>query len=630
VQPIAQNLNDWVSPAPSTGGRQNFDDICDPSSGVRHLALLREIMTNHLLDGFLVPHEDEFLNEYLPRENERLAWATGFTGSAGAAAILRHRAAVFVDGRYAVQVVDQVDQDAFETVIVESRDDLLEGLCAYLIDWVEAGSRIGCDPRLHSLEVVERLRQSLDDVGAQLVELSVNPIDEAWGRGRPSPSKVPFISYPAAYAGEATSDKIRRVREAMSVARVDAVLITSPASIAWLFNIRGNDVPRTPLTLAHAVVHASGKAELFADESKVVAVRAALGSDIWLLPPEAVVQALAALQGRRVLVDGSASSAFWVRALEDAQVEIVLGSDPCDLPRACKTPAEQEGARNAHLRDGTALTRFLHWLDHQEVGMLLDEISCVRQLEAFREGTGLLRDLAFDTIAGAGPNAAIIHYRPTVRQNRPLEAGSVLLVDSGAQYLDGTTDVTRTIAIGEPSEEIKTRFTLVLKGFLALTYIRFPAGTTGIQLDALARAALWCSGFDYDHGTGHGVGAYLAVHEGPQRISKSANMVPLRPGMIISNEPGYYKPGAYGLRIENLQIVTEAEELPGGDRAMHGFEPLTLAPIDKRLIIAGRLTCEERVQLNVYHQLVSERLGPLVDEEVRLWLDNACAPIAGF
>jgi len=600
--------------------RQTFDESTDPSFGPRHVPLIRQAMDRQGLDGFLVPHEDEHNNEYLPAANDRLAWATGFTGSAGAAVILRDKAAIFVDGRYTLQVRDQVDGDLFEI-----RDLIDGGVPAYLESATGRGQAIGYDPRLHSPEGLVRLKTAAAKAGAQLKPVAVNPLDEAWGAERPPQPQAPVTPHPLEYAGEDSAAKRRRVAEAMGA---DAAVLTSPASLAWLFNIRGGDVIRSPLPLGQAILERDGRARLFLDPGKVTPQLGAwLGNEVSLQNPEDLPRALADLRGRRVLVDPGQSSAWYFEALAAAGAEVVRGEDPCVLPRACKNPVEIEGARRAHARDGAALTRLLHWLATAGQTRLPDEMEVVTRLEAFREATGALKDLSFDTIAGAASNGAVVHYRPTKRLNRRVEAGSLLLIDSGAQYLDGTTDVTRTVAIGEPSAEMAERFTLVLKGHLALGRVRFPAGTTGSALDVLARAALWARGLDYDHGTGHGVGSYLGVHEGPQRISKLPNNVALRPGMIVSNEPGYYKEGAYGIRIENLQVVTPAEPVPGGERPMLGFETLTLAPIDRRLIATSLLTPEERAQFDAYHARVLAVVGPQVPADVRAWLEGACAPL---
>jgi len=602
--------------------RQSFDESTDRSFGAKHVPLIRRAMAEQGLDGVLVPHEDEHQNEYLPAANDRLAWATGFTGSAGAAVILKDKAAVFVDGRYTLQVRDQVDQSLFEI------RDLVEGGVPAYLETAAHGARIGYDPRLHSPDALERLKAAAAKSGAELRPVSPNPIDQAWGAARPPQPVAPVAPHPLEYAGEESSAKRHRLGEELKARGADASVLTAPASIAWLFNVRGGDVIRSPLPLGQAVLNSDGSARLFLDPQKVTPdLRAWLGNEVQLETPEDLPRALADLKGKRVVVDPGQSSAWYFEALNGAGAQVLRGEDPCLLPRACKNPVEVEGARKAHARDGAALTRFLHWLATEGQTSPPDEITAVAKLEAFREATGALKDLSFDTIAGAASNGAIVHYRPTKRLNKRAEVGSLLLVDSGAQYLDGTTDVTRTVAIGEPSPEMAERFTLVLKGHLALARVRFPVGTTGSALDALARMPLWAHGLDYDHGTGHGVGSYLGVHEGPQRIAKAPNAVALRPGMIVSNEPGYYKEGAYGIRIENLQVVTPAQEIKGGERPMMAFETLTLAPFDRRLIVTAMLTEEERHQVDAYHARVRSVIGPQLPDEVRAWLDEVTAPL---
>jgi Xaa-Pro aminopeptidase len=603
--------------------RQTFDENTDPSFGEKHLPLIRQAMAAQGLDGFLTPHEDEHQNEYLPAANDRLAWATGFTGSAGAAVILKDKAAIFVDGRYALQVRDQVDQTLFEV-----RDLVDGGVPAYLETALGKGQTVGYDPRLHSPDALERLSVAAAKAGAALKPVAANPLDQAWGAARPAQPSAAVVPHPLEFAGEASADKRARIGEDLRQSGADAAVLTAPASIAWLFNIRGGDVIRSPLPLAQAILNADGTADLFLDPAKVSAeLPTWLGNGVTLSPPEALPAALAALKGRKVVVDPSQSSAWYFETLAAAGAEIVRSPDPTALPRARKNAVEVEGTRRAHIRDGAALTRFLHWLGTDAQTSLPDEVEVVRKLEGFREATGALKDLSFDTIAGAASNGAIVHYRPTLRLNKRVQEGSLLLVDSGAQYLDGTTDVTRTVAIGEPTPEMRDRFTRVLKGHLALARVRFPAGTTGSSLDPLARAALWAAGLDYDHGTGHGVGSYLGVHEGPQRISKAPSTVALQPGMIVSNEPGYYKEGAFGIRIETLQVVTEAALIPGGERPMLGFETLTLAPIDRRLVETSLLTAEEIEQLNAYHARVLKVVGPLVPSDVATWLTAVCAPL---
>jgi Xaa-Pro aminopeptidase len=603
--------------------RQTFDEATDRSFGSRHVPLIRQAMAAQGLDGFVVPHEDEHQNEYLPAANDRLAWATGFTGSAGAAVILKDKAAIFVDGRYTLQVRDQVDQGLFEI-----RDLVDGGVPAYLEAAANRGQAIGYDPRLHSPDALDRLKAAAAKAGAVLRPVTPNPLDEAWGQARPAQPAAPVVPHPLQYAGEDSTSKRHRIGESLTARGAEAAVITAPASIAWLFNIRGGDVIRSPLPLGQAILNADGSARLFLDPAKVTEeLPAWLGNQVRLEATADLPQALADLNGKPVLVDPSQSSAWYFEALSNAGASVLRGEDPCVLPRACKNAVEIEGTKRAHVRDGVALTRFLHWVATEGQVNPPDEIEAVSKLESFREATGALKDLSFDTIAGAASNGAIVHYRPTERLNKRTEKGSLLLVDSGAQYLDGTTDVTRTVAIGEPSAEMCERFTLVLKGHLALARVRFPAGTTGSALDALARMALWAHGLDYDHGTGHGVGSYLGVHEGPQRIAKAPNSVALRPGMIVSNEPGYYKEGAYGIRIETLQFVTEPAMIEGGERPMLGFETLTLAPIDRRLVAKAMLTPEELAQLDAYHARVLAVIGPQAPADVRAWMEQACAPL---
>lgn len=603
--------------------RQTFDEATDPAFGPRHVPLIRAAMAAQGLDGFLIPHEDEHQNEYLPAANDRLAWATGFSGSSGAAIILQDKAAVFVDGRYTIQVRDQVDSAIFE--ICSSTDG---GLTAYIERTASTGTVIGFDPRLHSPDALISLRASAERVGATLTAVSTNPLDQAWGEARPAQPLAPVIPHAFAYSGEDSSAKRARIGQSLATLGADLAVLTAPASLAWLFNIRGGDVIRTPLPLGQAILHADGTARLFLDPGKVTPdLPAWLGNEVTLESPDALADALGGLSGKRVLVDPTVSSAWYFEVLESQGAHIVRAGDPCALARACKNAVEIDGARQAHIRDGVALTRFLHWLATEGQINPPDEKEAVSRLEAFREATGALQDLSFDTIGAANAHGALPHYRPVERTNERAKLGSLLLVDSGGQYLDGTTDVTRTVAIGEPSAEMIRRNTQVLKGHLALAGVRFPAGTTGSALDSLARVALWADGVDYNHGTGHGVGSYLGVHEGPHRISKAPSTVPLIPGMIVSNEPGYYKEGAFGIRIENLQVVTPPQDIPGGEQPMLGFETLTLAPIDRRLIDASRLTSEEREQLDHYHARVLAVIGPLVEPEVQAWLQQACAPI---
>lgn len=602
--------------------RQTYDETTDPSFGAKHLPRVRARMAEQGLDGMLVPHEDEHQNEYLPAANDRLAWVSGFTGSAGAGVVLTDRAAVFADGRYTVQVRAQVDAAQFEIL------DLVEGGVPAYLERAPKGAVIGYDPRLHSPDALAVLKKAAAKAGAELKPVEVNPVDQAWGDERPAQPMAPVVPHDDKYAGESSASKRARIGEAVAKAGANATVLTAPASIAWLFNIRGGDVIRTPLPLSQAIVKTDGTARLFMDPRKVTnELPGWLGDAVTLEAPEALDGALDALAGQKVLVDPGQSSAWYFDRLDAAGATVVRGMDPCTLPRAQKNPVEIEGSRQAHIRDGAALSRFLHWVDTTAQETLPDEREVAETLERFREETGALKDLSFDTIAGAGPNGALPHYKPVTRTIRKIENGSLLLVDGGGQYLDGTTDVTRTMAIGMPTADQRRMFTLVLKGHIAMAVVRFPAGTTGHQIDALARLPMWMQGFDYDHGTGHGVGSYLGVHEGPQRIAKAVNSQPLLTGMILSNEPGYYREGHWGIRIETLQVVTAPEPIPGGERPMHGFEQLTLAPLDKKLIDVDLLTADERAYVDAYHAEVWAKVGPLMNGEAKAWLEGACAPL---
>ena len=601
---------------------QTYDDPGGPAIGRKHLPLLRKALKAAGLDGFIVPHEDEWQNEYVPAAYDRLAWTTGFTGSAGAAVVFADEAAVFTDGRYTLQVRAQVDGEIFQYL------DLVDGgPAAYLRERAGKGARIGYDPKLHSPDSLDRLRAAVEGAGAQLVPTARNPIDEIWDDRPPIPA-AKVVPQQETYAGESAGSKRHRLGDGLSAEKADAVVITSPASIAWLFNVRGGDVARTPLPLGEALLHADGTADLFlADEKVSPELRQWLGNEVAVKPSEELQPTLAAMKGKRVRLDPSTASAWYFEQLQNAGAEVVRGTDPVMLPRACKNAQEIEGSRKAHIRDGAAISRFLHWLATEGQSGKVQEIDACQKLESFRQQTGSLKDLSFDSISGAGPNGAIVHYRVTTNTNRPLERNSLFLIDSGGQYLDGTTDITRTVAIGEPSDEMKDRFTRVLKGHIALSRVRFPKGTTGHQLDALARMSLWEAGLDYDHGTGHGVGVYLGVHEGPHRIAKMVNTQPLEPGMIVSNEPGYYKTGAYGIRIENLQVVTPAADVPGGERPMLGFETLTMAPIARELIVKKLLTADEITWVDAYHAKVREKIAPQLDGDAKAWVEVATAPL---
>lgn len=590
----------------------------DPNIPSR-LTALRAELTARGVCGLFIPHADEYQNEYLPENAERLAWVTGFTGSAGAAVILRNRAAIFVDGRYTLQAAEQVP-DAFEQRhLIESPPE------SWLTDTLQAGDKLGYDPRLSTPKGVRALEKACKQVGAALVPLASNPIDALWTDRPPRPAS-PARPHPVAFAGEDSAAKRHRLAEALRKDRLDAAIITACDSIAWLLNIRGADVAFNPLCLSFAALYADGSVDWFVHADKVrPELLPHLGPEVRIHPEESVAAALDALgaTGRKVRVDPTTTAAWFFDRLSAAGAEIDEGDDPCRLPRARKNPVELDGARAAHRRDGAALVRFLAWVDARCADGGTDELAASDHLESLRREAGAV-DLSFASISGSGANGAIVHYRSSPETNRPLEQGNLYLIDSGGQYPDGTTDVTRTVAVGTPTDEHRDRFTRVLKGHIALSMARFPKGTTGTQLDALARLPLWEVGLDYDHGTGHGVGSYLCVHEGPHRIAKVANAAGLEPGMIVSNEPGYYKAGAYGIRIENLIAVRPLEL---GDRPMFGFETLTRAPIDTRLVDVSLLTGAERAWLNEYHRQVREDLSPLLDEATRGWLEQATAAV---
>jgi len=585
---------------------------------------LRHLMAELAVDAVLVPRADEHQGEYVAPAAERLAWLTGFTGSAGHAAVARAAAALFVDGRYVVQAPTQVDTSLFQILQVPQAK-----LSDWLINTLRGDSVVGYDPWLHAQAGLEDLDAALAAKGIKLQALARNPIDRIWGRDRPPPPTGPVLAQALTYAGKPAHEKLAELQDTLRRDRADAVVLTQPDSIAWLFNIRGSDVAHNPVPLAFAVVSVAGKPELFIDKAKIGReARAHLAPLAKLSAPTLLASRLAALKaaGKRVRLDPNTAANWFFRKLKGGKGRIVRGVDPCLLPKARKNAAEIAGARAAHKRDGAVMARFLAWLDREGGGGRLDEIAVARQLEVLRSQTQALKEISFDTISGAGPNGAIVHYRVTTATNRKLKAGELYLVDSGAQYLDGTTDITRTVAIGSPTREMQERFTLVLKGHIAIATARFPAGTRGVDLDAFARRALWEAGLDFDHGTGHGVGSYLSVHEGPQSISKRG-MTPLEPGMIISNEPGYYKAGAYGVRIENLLLVEEPRRVAGGERAMLGFETLTLAPIDRRLIVPALLNAQELAWLNAYHARVAAAIGPELGPTDRAWLEAAAAPI---
>ena len=600
---------------------QTFDDVSERAQSAARVAALRAELARRGLGGFLVPRADRQQNEYLPLGHERLAWLTGFTGSAGFAVVLRDRAVLFVDGRYAVQAEAQVDKAVFaiEHLIDNPPPQWLE-------QNLKAGAKLGYDPWLHTGEGAEKLKTACAKAGAELVAVEDNPIDALW-RDRPAPPAAPVALHDIKFAGESIPDKLKRVQAELGKLRADALVVSDAQNVAWAFNIRGADVPHTPLALAFALVPREGRPALYVASAKLDnAVRHALEQYADVRPPEALQRDLAALGGKTVWLDQATAAEALTRLVQDNGGKPARGPDPIALMKAVKNHAEIAGARAAHQRDGAALARFLAWFEREAPQGKLSEIDAVKALESFRRDSGLLKDISFPTIAGAGPNAAIVHYRVTRESNRRIGMNELFLVDSGAQYEDGTTDVTRTVAVGAPSEEMRDRFTRVLKGHIAIATALFPENTSGAQLDTLARTALWEAGLDFDHGTGHGVGSYLSVHEGPARISKLGT-VGLRRGMILSNEPGYYKTAAYGIRTENLVLVIAAPEPIGAEKPLNAFETLTLAPIERALIEARMLSEKERHWLDSYHTRVREVIGPLVDAETRKWLEQATRPL---
>jgi Xaa-Pro aminopeptidase len=601
---------------------QTYDDISDAATCAPRLKALREELARRGLDGFVIPHADDHQNEYLPANAERLAWLTSFTGSAGTAVVLKDKAAVFVDGRYTLQVRKQTDTSLFEP-----RDLVAEGPQGWLPDNLPAGARLGYDPWLTTANGLALLRQAAEKAGGSVVACDSNPLDAVW-TDRPPPPNGNAIPHPFNLSGEESKSKRARLGASLRKAKADAAVIAMCDSVCWLFNIRGKDIPHTPFVVAFAILYADGSAELFLDEEKrSPELIAHLGDGVKLKRANAFPVALDALKGKAVMADpATAASAIFDR-LDEAGAKVIRAADPCQLPKACKNALEIEGTRKAHIRDGAAMARFLAWFAREAPNGTLTEIAATEALEGFRRATNYLSDLSFDSISGAGSNGAIVHYRVTRSTNRTIANNEMFLIDSGAQYPDGTTDITRTVIVGKPTADMKDRFTRVLKGHIALATARFPEGTMGLQLDAFARRPLWEAGLDYDHGTGHGVGSYLSVHEGPQNISKRLVTQALMPGMICSNEPGYYKTGEYGIRIENLVVVSEPKPLPGGERPMMSFETITLAPIDLNLVEPSLLTEGERLWLNAYHARVFETLRSLVDEETGAWLEQATRAI---
>jgi Xaa-Pro aminopeptidase len=600
---------------------QSFSEKTDPSRGKERLKALRAELVKRKLDGFIVPRTDQHQNEYVTASEERLAWLTGFSGSAGVAVVLAGKAALIVDGRYTLEAKAQVDEIAFKVehwVELPPEEWLAKNL---------QGGNFGYDPLRTTIGGVEKLAKACERANAKLVAVENNPVDAIW-EGRPEAPFSLVVLHDIRFAGESAEDKIRRLQAELGKAKLDAAVLSDPASVAWAFNIRGADVTHTPLPLSWAIVPREGKPSLFVDGRKLSnAVRAALSKFADVQEPAEFDAALtAAAKGKNIRLDQATAPKHLADVIEKAGGTFAKDSDPVTRMKAIKNEAEIEGARAAHKRDGAALVNFLAWFDKEARGGKLTEIDAVAALESFRRETGKLKDVSFPTIAGSGPHGAIVHYRVTQKSNRRISPGELFLIDSGAQYEDGTTDVTRTLAVGESSHEMRDRFTLVLKGHIAIARAVFPEGTSGAQLDGFARAPLWRAGLDFDHGTGHGVGSYLSVHEGPARISKLGN-AKLEPGMILSNEPGYYKTGAYGIRTENLVLVVPRKAPAGAEKKLLAFETLTLAPIDRRLVLPSELSLEELDWLDTYHARVRAELSSLVHGEARDWLIAATEPL---
>lgn len=599
---------------------QTFKDEGDKTQSAARLQALRAELARQGLDAFIFSRADEHQNEYVPSSEERVAWLSGFTGSAAIVVVLADKAALFTDGRYTLQAKEQIDGKLF------SIEHMIEKPASkWLAENLPTGAALGYDPWRTTADGVERLEKAAKEAGARLAAVSESPVDAVW-RERPAPPLTPVVLHDAQYSGEEAAAKIARIRDVLAKDKIGVAVLSDPASVAWTFNIRGNDVAHTPLPLSWAILPREGEPQIFVDSRKLSnEVRDALGklADV-REPRELEVELHEAARGKSVRLDQSTAPAKLAEIVKTAGGSISKGADPVTNLKAVKNETEIAGMRAAHLRDGAALTRYLAWLDREAPSGKISEIDAVAALETFRRDTGKLKEISFPTIAGAGPNGAIVHYRVTEATNRKLKSGELFLVDSGAQYEDGTTDVTRTVAIGNPSPEMRARFTLVLKGHIAVSRAVFPEGTTGAQLDPFARRALWEAGLDFDHGTGHGVGSYLSVHEGPARISK-LGMAPLLPGMILSNEPGYYKAGSYGIRIENLLLVEKRKA--GIEKPLLGFETLTFAPIDLRLVEPARLTAEEIAWLNSYHSEVRAKIGPQLDAADRKWLEQATTPL---
>jgi Xaa-Pro aminopeptidase len=603
----------------------HFQTFEEPEAGVAlsaRLAALREELARRKLTGFVIPRADQQQNEYVAPSEERLAWLTGFTGSAGLAAVLTHEAAVFVDGRYTLQAAKQVDAKAWAVEsLIEPPPE------SWLSTHLKPGDRLGFDPWLHTFAAAERLSAACAKAGGELVAVDSNPVDAVW-HDRPPPPIAPVTIHSLQYAGIAEAEKLAQVRGEIGKLGADALVLSDSHAVAWTFNIRGGDVAHTPLPLSYALVPKDGRPTVFIDHRKLSNLtRDHLEQSADVCEPDALTPTLMALakSGAAIALDNATAADALGRLITSAGGKPVRGSDPVALLKAVKNPTEIAGTRTAHRRDAVALARFLAWVDREAPSGKLTEIDAVEALETFRRDSGALKDVSFPTISGTGPNGAIVHYRVTRKSNRRIARGDLLLIDSGAQYEDGTTDVTRTLAVGEPTAEMRDRFTRVLRGHIAIARAVFPDGTTGAQLDTLARQYLWAAGVDFEHGTGHGVGSYLSVHEGPARISKLGT-TPLKRGMILSNEPGYYKTDGFGIRIENLELVV-AVDIAGAEKQMNAFETLTLAPIDRRLIDVTMLSNDELDWLNAYHARVRAEVRPALDDATKAWLDEATAEL---
>lgn len=607
---------------PVTGSFQHFDDPVAGGRDPQRIDILRSEVARRGIRGFIVPRADEHQSEYTPAHAERLAWLTGFTGSAGTAIILDDAAALFTDGRYMLQAPGQIDT---------SRINVVNGTRVSMGEWLSErlrpGDGIGFDPWLHTAASIARLRNKLESIGARLVPQTDNPVDLIW-QDQPAPPAAPAYLHPLDFAGEDTPAKLARVQAALEKERIGGLIVSDPHNLCWIFNLRGGDVPHTPIMHGYAIILGEGRPHLFIAPQKLgAATHGALTELAEIAEPGSLLTMLdrLAAQGIRLRLDQETGADALRARIEAAGGVADIGADPVTLMKAQKNRVEIGGSRKAHLRDAAAMSRFLAWFADVAPAGELTEIDAAQRLEAFRAESNALMDISFPTIAGAGEHGAIVHYRVSHESNRQITIGDMFLIDSGAQYRDGTTDITRTLFVGEPTPEMRAHYTRVLKGHIAISRAVFPKGTTGAQIDALARLPLWEAGLDFDHGTGHGVGSFLSVHEGPQRISKTGT-VALEAGMILSNEPGYYKAQAYGIRIENLLLVEE-REIAGGEREMLGFETLTLAPYERKLIEPALLDRTERAWIDAYHAQVFEKLALIVDDATRLWLEGATRPL---